>query len=374
MRPVSTAYRAAIGQSHDAALKIEVLKAGVVIDTLTAIGAEQGAAVSGTVTLDARAASRGRFECSLVDDGTLGLVPTTAASLLAPYGNELKVYRGLVLPSGVIETPSVGVFRIDAANIEDTADGLAISLSGLDRSARVIDARFEEPYEVAAGTNVETAIRNVVTVAIPDVVTVFPGVTFVTPQLRAEEGADRWKFAQDIATASGLELYFDGDGALRLAPAASGDAVATIAEGEGGVLLSAARGWVREGTYNAVIATGENTGEAAPARGVARDLDPLSPTYFYGPYGKVPRFFASQFIATNAQAQAAAQAMLERELGTTQTVRFGAIVDPSLEPGDTIRVTRQRSGIDEENTVDSLVVPLGVDQPMTGSTRARQVA
>ncbi len=376
MRLTSTAYRQAIRESHQAVVRVDVLSGGEVIDTLTADPAattDEGAAViSGTVTLDSRAASRGRFECSLIDDGSLGLVPTTAASLLAPYGHELRVYRGLILPDATTELVSFGIFRIDAANIDDSPAGMTIALSGLDRSARVADAKFEAPYEVAAGTPVEEAILAVVQMAIPDVVAIFPGVTFTTPALRAEEEGDPWAFVQNMATACGLELYFDGDGSLRLAPLAGGEVVATLAEGEDGVLLAAARGWVREGTHNRVIAVGENTGEAAPARGVATDDDPTSPTYYFGPFGKSPSFYRSQFIATADQALAAATYLLQRQLGTTQTAAFTILVDPSLEPGDTVQVTRSRAGIDEQNTIDSLVIPLGVDQPMTGQTRARQ--
>jgi prophage tail gpP-like protein len=257
--------------------------------------------------------------------------------------------------------------------VDDSPGALTIALSGRDRSARVIDARFEEPYEIAAGTNVETAILALVSYAVPDVVAVFPGLTFVAPQLRAAEGEDRWKMAQDIATSCGMELYFDGDGWLRLTPLLAGEAVKALTEGEGGVLLTATREWTREGTYNRVIATGENTGTNVPARGTATDDDPMSPTYYYGAYGKVPMFYVSQFIVTNAQATAAAMAMLDRQLGTTQTVSFGAIVDPSLEPSDTVQITRARAGIDEANALDSLTIPLTVGQPMTGMTRARLV-
>ncbi len=378
MRSTSDAFKAAIAQSQRAVVKVEVLSGGAVIDMLTADPAATtstgAAAITGTVTLDSRAASRGRFDLTLVDDGTLGLVPTTAASLLAPYGNEIRVYRGVQFSDGTAETPSVGIFRIDTATIDDSPAGMTIALSGLDRSATVADAKFEEPYEVAAGTPVQDAILAVVQHAIPDVVAIFPGVTFTTPQLRADEGSDRWRFAQDMATACGLELYFDGDGALRLAPLAGGEPVATLAEGDGGVLLSAARGWTRETTRNRWIVTGENTGEAAPVRGVATDLDPTSPTYYFGPFGKVPEFRSSPFVATAEQAEAAASYLLQRQLGTTQSVSFGVIVDPSLEPGDTVRITRLRAGIDEDNVIDSLVIPLGADQPMTGQTRARQVS
>ena len=371
MRPTSDAFRAAVRRSHLAVAQVEVLEDGAAIQTLTA-DATRPAAITGTVTLDSRAASRGRFDLQLVDDGTLGLIPTTAASLLAPYGHELRISRGLVLPNGSIEVVSLGIFRIDAANIDDSAASLTIGLSGLDRSARVIDAKFEEPYEVAAGTLVEAAILAGVQVAIPDVVAIFPGVTFVTPHLRAEEGSDRWKFAQDMAKACGLELFFNGDGALTLAPLAGGEPLTTLAEGEGGVLLTAARAWAREGTVNRVVVTGENTGEAAPARGVATDNDPASPTYYFGAFGKVPRFVASSFVVTDEQALAAATTLLQRQLGTTQNVNFGVIVDPALEPGDVARITRHRAGINEDHVLDAVTIPLAVTDAMTGTSRALQ--
>ncbi len=374
MRPASAAFRAAIRESHTAVVVVEVLRDGEVVEGGTLTAYPTATAISGTVTLDSRAASRGRFELVVVDDGTLGMVPTVATSLLAPYGNEVRIRRGLVLPTGTIEVVSLGIFRIDRANVEDTPDGLRIALDGLDRSATVADARFEEPSEIAAGTLVEDAILSLDRRAIPGVVYSFPGVTFETPLVRCEEGGDPWKVAQDLATACGLDLHFDGDGVLVLVPEPSGDPVTTLAEGPGGVLLTAAIGWTRDGIYNAVIATGENASLAVPARGVARDLDPMSPTYYYGRFGPKPEFYASPFIVTDDQALAAATARLQRQLGTTQGVNFGTIVDPSLEPGDVAQITRLRAGIDQANIIDTLTIPLGVDQPMTGTTRARQAA
>ncbi len=373
MRPVSDAFRAAVRESHRLVVKVEILDgSGTVIGSLT--DDSDGSLVSGSVTLDAKAASRGRYDLTVVDDGARELVPTSASDLLAPYGHECRVSRGLYLPDGTIEAPSILIGRIDAANVDDTAAALTIQISGMDRSARVIDAKFEEPYEVAAGTNIEGAIREVVQAAIPSVVTIFPGSTYVTPALRAEGEGDRWAFAQNIATASGLELYFNGDGHLVLAPLYDREAVATIAEGEGGVLLSAARGWVREGTFNRVIAVGTNTSiDGTPPRGVATDENINSPTFYHGSFGRVPRFYGSSFIATDAQALDAATTLLRRQLGTTQTVTFSTVVDASLEPGDTVAILRARAGVmGDSHVVEGLTVPLTSDAPMTGSTRARQ--
>ena len=74
------------------------------------------------------------------------------------------------------------------------------------------------------------------------------------------------------------------------------------------------------------------------------------------------------------QAQAAAQSILYRELGTTEQVQFGALVLPHLEPSDTVRVTRPRAGIDEDHVLDALTIPMSADGAMNGQTRARQIA
>jgi hypothetical protein len=365
VRPVSTRFTETTGQSHQVATLVEVLESGLVIAGVTTV-------VDGSVTLDQTAATRGRLDLGILDDGTLDLVPTDAASLLAPYGNELQIHRGILFPDGVTELVSLGVFRIDDTQVDDTADSLAVRIAGLDRSARIIDARFEEPYQIAQGTNYTTAIRETLQAAWPDIPLDLTATTRTTPQLIAEEGDDRWAFCQDMAAALGMALYFDGDGTAVTRPVAAigGTPAATLAEGEGGVLIQASRRWTRQGSYNRVIATGENTGEAAPARGVATDDNPLSPTYYYGPFGKVPRFYSSQFITTDDQASDAAAGFLSRELGTTQSVDFGAFVNPALEPDDIVRVTRARAGINEDHIIDSLTIPLAVDGTMTGQTRA----
>lgn len=361
MRPASAAFLEQVATSHLVVVRAEVLGTDLVIDSVT----------DGTVNLDQTAATRGRLDLTITDDGTGGLIPQTATDPLAPYGNELKVSRGVRL-SDRDELIALGVFRIDETNVEDTGAAVTITVTGNDRSVRVIDARFEEPYVVPAGTNYTEAIRDVIDAGVPGLTYNFAESTQVTPQLVANEGDDRWAFAKSMATAIGMDLYFDGDGVCVLAPVAQATEapVAAIAEGRGGVLLRAGRQWVRTSAFNAVIATGENTGEVAPARGVARDLNPQSPTYYYGDFGKVPRFFSSPFIATDDQATSAAAAILARELGTTQTVNFGAIVNPALEPDDVITITRARAGIDEAHVIDKLTIPLTADQPMAGGTRA----
>lgn len=370
MRPATPEFRKAINQSHKLAVEILVRSPA---GTLLAVFNDPIVITAGSVTLDHNAATRGRIDLTLVDDSTLNLVPNKPSSLLAPCGNQIVVKRGIEYPNGLRELIQLGVFRIDRTVVNDSGNDLSIQVAALDRSSIVIDARFEEPYQIAAGTLVETAIFNLVKEAVSDVVADFPGTGFVTPAVIGEEGGDRWALAQGLAKASGLLLYFDGDGRLKLVPQPSGGPVATLSEGEKGVLLQAGREWTRQGAYNRIIATGENTAEVTPVRGVATDLNPASAMYYHGAFGKVPGFYSSQFIVTAAQAQAAAETMLNLQLGTMEVVNFGALVDPTLEPGDVVRITRARAGIDEDHAIDQLTIPLSANDTMTGVTRVRQI-
>lgn len=368
MRPVSARFLEALTRSHHLATSFTVLASGNNIGTIDEV-------IGGGVTLDATAATRGRLDLTLVDDGTLGLVPTDAGALLAPFGHELAVKRGIQYPNGDVELAGLGVFRLDSADIDDSAAGMQIKIAAPDRSAIVIDARFEEPYQVDAGQNYPDAIRDTLLAGYPSMQYDFAESDATTPLLLAAEGDDRWAFCQSMAEAIGMSLYFDGDGICVLRPVASlsNDPVATFAEGPNGALLSASRQWTRQGTYNRVIFTGENTGETVPVRGVATDDDPASPTYYYGPFGRVPMFQVSSFVTTDDQAASAAAAVLNRQLGIAQSVSFGSVVNPAIEPGDVCTITRERAGIDEPNVVDAITIPLDAASPMTGRTRARQV-
>lgn len=367
MRPVSARFLDAVRSSHQIASRVEILSSGTVVATFPAVG--------GNVALDANAAIRGSADVTFVDDGTLGIVPTDATDPLAPYGQEIRVSRGVRYPDGSEELVALGVFGIQDVDVSDTNEGVEIQVTGRDRAQKVIDARFEEPYQVAAGIDHNTALQAVIDAGVPGLTYDLADVAATTGQLLAAEQDDRWAFAQEMAKTRGYLLYFDGAGQVvtEIIAAPTGTSQADIIEGEGGVLLTAGRRWTRDGTFNRVIATGENTGVGTPVRGVATDDNPLSPTYYFGPFGKVPRFYTSSFITTAAQALDAAQGILNKELGTSQTVTFGAVVNPALEPNDIVKITRQRAGIDENHVIDSLTVPLSATESMTGQTRAVQV-
>jgi hypothetical protein len=122
-----------------------------------------------------------------------------------------------------------------------------------------------------------------------------------------------------------------------------------------------------EGVYNAVVVTGEALDTEAPPSAVAYDNNPASPTYWEGDFGKVPRFYSSSFITTEAQAQTTANALLRTTLGVPYNVDFQVIANAALEPWDPITVRLHNRA--ETHVLNRLTVPLSAGQAMTAETR-----
>ena len=177
-----------------------------------------------------------------------------------------------------------------------------------------------------------------------------------------------------MAKSLGMELLFDGLGRLTMRPEPTFTAtpVATIAEGVNMTAASVALD--RVGAYNRVKATSANAANGAVFKGVATDNNPASPTYYFGAFGKKPQFFSSEFLASNAQCDSAAAAILASNIGVASSVNFGVVPDPRLECSDVVQITRLPLGLDNLHIIDTLRVGLGADESMTGTSRAQQVA
>lgn len=129
----------------------------------------------------------------------------------------------------------------------------------------------------------------------------------------------------------------------------------------------------REGVPSVVVALGESvSGDDPPVISASPhgyDNDPLSPTYYLGAYGLVPRFFSSPLLRTQAQADKAADKQLANHKGATRTISFEAVPNPALDAGDAVQVVYpDRSG--ELHLLDALTIPLGPGGTMSSETRA----
>lgn len=449
MYPVSTGFKTAVRDSHVAVIRAEVWRADAQVLTLEATGGQvevdarrgvrrtcqltipapdpQQVIVQVTqtylalardhATYTAMAASVSAYSGLVVSEGQAveyvdaGIVPDTEWSPLAPFGNELRLWRGitystmmessttyqqlaaehgtylLLAAEGVYATLNtatldaaevtelvpLGVFVITKVTVTSGPGGTQVNVSGSDRSLRISRNRWTEPYTVDGG-NVATALRALLEDRWDDVVCSFAATdaTVNRAVLGLETSNDPWADAVKIAEAAGLDLFFDGDGVARLEPVRDYDtatADATYLEDEEAMVLDVSRSLTAERTYNGAIVAGEGSEATGVFRGEAWDDDPASPTYRYGPFGQVPIFYASPLMTSDAMCNQAALTILAKKRGLQEAVEWSQIVDPSLDVGDVIGVYSSGAKVNKVMVLDRVTVPLGAAEPMRAVAR-----
>lgn len=334
MRPVSERFLRTIAGSHTAIFRARVVAPGQT--GVSPVGTEV-AILGGDVKLDAGADIRSTVELQVDGSDTW---PAAASDLLAPYGNELFIERGVAYGGGATEWVSLGYFRINTLEQDDAPFG-PIRITGTDRMSMIIDAKMTTIKQYAAAVSNGTMLADLVTDAYGAAVVAWDDDTVRTAPIGrtfiVEE--DRYAKIKELVTGLGKIAYFDYRGILLVrTPASPDDPVWTVSRGEGGVLVEASRSLSREGVYNGVLATGEALDTEPPTRGLAVDTGASSPTRWGGPFGKVPRYYSSPLLTTDSQAQLAAATILRRSLGLPYNVDFTAVPNPALEPDDPVSV------------------------------------
>ena len=354
MWPVSDALATLLSRGGPVATMVEVLVAGEVAATLDTH-------VAGEVRVASEQIRRQGTVAFADLDGTL--TPTDATDLLAPFGNELRVWRGMRAADGTFQQNDllvpVGTLRIE----ETTVDWPRVTCQVFDRAVIVQQARLTAPFTLIRGVNYAEGIQALLADRLPSVFDQFNFTTTgeTTPLVVLEEQADPWDEAQKMATAAGLVLYFDPMGVCTLEPArdpTSLDVAASYTEDATSALLGVSRTLSAQGGFNGVVASGEPAGDQVPPRAVVWDTDPASPTYYLGPFGMRPRFYASPFVTTTQQAQSAATKLLQGEIGIAEQVSFTTVTNPAHEVGDPVYLRRAASGVDQVHVLDEFTVSL----------------
>lgn len=358
MRPVSSDFRNAVTGSHTAVFEARVVDPG---QTGTDPDGITIPILGGDVQLDVSAESR-----STVDLTTDGRGQWNTA--ITPYGPELWIRRGIDLGGNHLEWVSLGYHKIYTVEQDQAPDG-PIRLAGRDRMAGLIDSRMIAPKQFGANHTVRQFFELLVLETYPWAVIEYDfnpdGIT-VGRGVVVEQ--DRYAALLDMARSLGKVMHWDHAGVLQVRkPPNPTRPVYEVATGPGGVLVELSRSMDREGIYNAVVATGEAGDDKPPARGVARDMNPASPTYWFGPFGQVPRFYSSPLLTTDGKARTAAATLLQRVTGLPYSIDFGMVPNPALEPLDPVRI-RHRDG-SEIHVIQTLTVPLTPGETMAATTR-----
>lgn len=380
MQPVSDEFKKLIKDGYTTSQLVEVYGPGgdLLQDSTTF------QVVSGDITVDGAANYHRWVNDLIIADATGDLVPTETADLFsAAAGNELRIYNGMILSSGDSEMLLQGIFGLAGANIQDSPSGLVISLSAYDRARSISRNKITKPpYTINNNTNAITAASSLILNRRPGTVIRIigndPGHTL--PYGVLEEQTDPWQAAREILESIGWEAYFDVDGSIIFRPVLDPNATSglpvvwTYAEGVDATMISVGRDLSNEEAYNGQVVTGENSFNITPARGEAWDDDPTSPTYYLGPYGKVPEFWHSEKIRTNAQAVDAAKGRLNLRKGITDTVEFAVVPNPAHVYGDVVTIQRTRSQLNNQFIIDRFNIGLGARSgAMTIRTRQRRL-
>lgn len=370
MRPVSDRFLRVVRGSHKACFRATVVTG---MQTGVNPAGTEIPILGGDVELDANADVRGTVD--LTTDGSLW--PDTTSGLLAPYGAELHIARGIEYGAGEREWVSQGYFRIYTTNQDDAPRKGPIRIAARDRMSGIIDAKLTAPTQFAENVSVQAVFDTLVGEVYPTAVVEFDfdATTSTFPGSHILE-EDRYTFLLDIVKSLGKVMFWDYEGKLQVRDApmpSTSTTVFDVNHGRDGVLVSMGRSRSREGVFNAVVVTGEAPGDQAAVRAVAKDMSPTSPTYWLGAFGKVPRFYSSSFITTTEQAGVAAAALLARNLGLPYHVDFTLIPNPALEPLDVVQVSYRDEAQVELHVLEKLTIPLTVEGVMSADTRERSL-
>lgn len=370
METATDEFLAEIRRSHHVVSYVDVVSSTGEVQRLPATG--------GGVTEDATAEVRRRCTLSVVDSTGL-LTPKSEADLLTPYGTEVRPYRGVRYADGREEVMPLGVFRISTVDVDDSVGGSPdINIEAYDRSRAVARAKFDQPYTVAKATNLVTAIKAIIELTYPDAQYDAISTTMVTSApLVFDANTSPWAAATQIAQSLGCELYFNAVGRVVIAPPPDVDALPgpdfTFVEGTGCTMTNIKSRFTDDPGFNGIVLTGASLGdEKPPVRVVVWDSEPTSPTYYLGPYGKVPDFITDENVKTDAEATNAAKSLLQGYLGFSDQVSITSWPNPALTAGSIVQVERQRSGVTGLYSVDVITTPMSAKDPSALTVRRKR--
>jgi hypothetical protein len=356
-------YRAALGTSHQVYVLIEVLDG-----TQTVIESDL-TFISGSVT--ATLTSRISRNC----DATFaeGLYPFEATDLLAPYGNMLRVWRGVEFADGTRFAWVVFVGRIQDATLNENG---TCTVRAADFAADVLESRFLQPENSQPSSTVTNEIVRLISEGFTQAQFAQADV-FADPVRARTWQLDRGQALDELATSVGAFWYPQADGrfVLRKYPwTVFSEPVVTYsdADPDGSVETSSASR-SRADVFNSLTVTGERLNGDPAVYALAQDNNPDSVTYVNGNFGIRHQQLRLQTPGTQGMAQGAANDNLRRLISLVDTWSWTMSVDAALELGDTVLLNvRGRPPVTQ--VVAGMRVPFDLSGPMQVVGRSRVAA
>lgn len=357
-------YRALLVGAHTPTSRVEVWRSGVRIDTYGAAGLPF---YDGTLSATLTSQVSRQVSFSVPEELYPGEDDITA--LLAPWGNELRVFMGIKPGAGIPYEFQVFRGRINSASLDEDGE---VTVSCVDRGGDVNDSGFLGPEMSQAGNVITNEFHRVVNDGVIDATFGTDDVNNqLTPQLNWEW--DRGGACDDLATAVAGYWYAlaNGDYVLRQVPWTRPQVITlTLRDGDGGELLVAVPVLSRQNVFNAVMVVGERAeADTVPVSAVVQDSDPASPTYFGGPFGRKTKLVNAQGVSTQGQALSLARSTLNQARSLKATWTTSNTPDPSMELGDAVYI-QARNQPRSAQVLASFSMPVDGSGPMNCTWRS----
>lgn len=415
MIAVSAKFLAALQYSHTSCARMEVYSNGSLRYTLTNIlgktdpnfPATKNMIIDGSVNYDKKSDVRARCSVKLVTpDGSL--IPKLSSDLLTPFGNIIKLYRGIQFADGRQEFIILGTFRITDVEVDEDKGGVTVTVTGSDLTHIVARNTVVQYWPSGATSDTSSQAYATLNAYYTDIIRLmvqdrYPTVTFndiaanwqllqIDASVKSDpnvpvyqnEGSNLWSTAKTYAKTVGCDLSFNRYGLCQLktdpnysifASGVTPSPAFTFIEGQQALFTALKRTLTDSATFNQVIITGEGqTFGGLPLQSApAQDNDPSSPTYINGSYGVVTYFETNSYLVSQIQADHYAALVLRISLGVQETLEFPSIVCPFLEVDDVIALTCLRLGVNANiYIIDSLTIPLKATDSMKAVVRRRR--
>lgn len=296
------------------------------------------------------------------------LYPVLPTDLLAPFGNEIRAYRGVLLGDGS-DVYTWQVFRGRIREVGQTSSG-AVAVMCSDRAADVVDHQFVNPQNSQPANTVFQEWMRLIGDAVPD-------ASFgVSDSFSATVKPLTWELGRSAAldemAKSVSALWYaqaNGDFVLRVLPwTQSTPVVLTLTDAVGGTVNEWAVSRSRDSIYNVVTVSGERLNGDAPVYATASDTMVGSPTNVSGGFGVRSLLERLQTPSTSGGAQGAANSILATSIAPVESWQLQMMPDAALELGDVVRV--QVNNRDVTQVVTGLTIPLDLSSDMMVSTRS----
>lgn len=259
---------------------------------------------------------------------------------------------GRVNPDSPIPPGKKQVLVSGGATIRIQASDLAIMIKS--------DKLLAPESPVGDNPTVVGEIKRLATGIVP--VVIAPGVVdrSVNKTLIYEE--DRLDAIQALCKSIACDYRMNGDGQLEVYPVTPQAPVETLRGAAGGLMVKVVRGQKYEGLYNCFVVRGTAV-TTAPVQSIAEiSSGPLS---VYGPHGRVTKFYESNMISSQAEADAYAKTMMTTHVaGLTVDLRVVCLPIPHVQQGDWVRVGNP---VVNGQSVDLIGMVKSISQPFVGT-------